>query len=273
MMKNLFGYGSTSNDAAATPNLSTPLTTGSDLGKIVGTKANEIKDNTVKITEKIAEINRQNPSSYRTWKILSGVLMMASSGLNFVLSFVKNEFDEIVLALYSFFFGFLICLMEARTFLLPEAWRERMYRLCRLLDYTWGKGAYFISVGVFQASQGNYQLDFVAGFFTFLVGLLCLSTSRNTNAKLRQLHAALSNGLALRTSLTLSFSSGGYVNRANMRHFFATHGIALSSHELESVFDAFDTDRNEKVSVDEFCLWYDALAQNLVSGDETPLLV
>jgi len=280
-MNTFFGFGDKSSYDEV-PQERAPLGPG-DIGKIVGAKANEIKDNvgakaneikdnTVKISGTITEINRENPGSYRIWKIISGLLMMASSLLNFVMSSVGFEPREIVLALYSFFFGFLICLMEARVFFLPESWKDRMYRLFNMLSYTWGKGAYFLSVGVFSVSQGEYRLDYVAGVFTILVGILCLSTSYGANKKLRELHEIISNRASLKMALTHSFSSNGYVSRMNLRHFFATNGISLSSHELEAVFDFFDSDKNDFVSVEDFCLWYDALAQTIAS-DDIPLLV
>lgn len=217
--------------------------------------------------DKARSLSLDGPVSFRVMAFLAGLFMMFTACINIVGSILVFSFREFVISFYVLFFGLITCLIEGQA---TESRHKLRYHV-KMLEFTWGRGVFYIFSGLLQFSQGKFMLDRLSGIIMMVIGALSTRASAAATEKLASLREAIYN----EKELYIRFDEAdededGYITVYEFEKLCKALGVSLTYHELVASFANVDKDEDECISYEEFESWWskDSTQSSLFDGLE-----
>mmetsp|Transcript_36159 Transcript_36159/g.53018 ORF Transcript_36159/g.53018 Transcript_36159/m.53018 type:complete len:273 (-) Transcript_36159:263-1081(-) len=243
----LRGQADQSQPAGIAPTEATPLNINATLAENAASISEYSKKQGAKMGRRFKEENL----SFRVLALLGGVIMIVSSSIDFVLCALTLHFAKMIVSAYTVIFGIMICLLDSSTL-----WRQWIHYYVRMLEFTWGRGLFYLFAGTLQFPQGN-RLSSLSGGFMIFVGIIALGASYSATKKLSQLHDSIGGEHMLAIKFHECDTDGtGSLNAQQFLLLFSNLGIAVTNQELAAFFSCINKGDDQQITLDEFRFWW-----------------
>jgi len=233
----------------AEPTEDTPLQSSSSSK----TNENKVKEG----ARKLFNITREGPLSFRILAFLGGIGMIVAGLIDIIAdSIVTFNPAGLLVALYAFIFGILICAIEGKRFDIPDHIEKTAKFYFRILDYTWGRGGLYAFAGSLLHTQPS-KVNVGVGVYMIFVGVVALISSLAAGKKLAEVREALDSKRELRNMFDMHDADGnGSLKPAEFAGLCSDLGVVVSYQELVACFNAIDKNDDDKVTYDEMVAWW-----------------
>jgi len=192
---------------------------------------------------------------FRLLAFLAGLFMTILSFIDFFSGIVGTSKADIVISVYTFVFGIIICLLEGRSYICSARLRSASSFYVRIFNFTWGRGMLYILAGFTQLSQTS-KLDILNSYFTISIGFMFILGSYTASDKLKNLREKLYNKELLIKSFKEFSKNQGYLTSSDFANMCGRLGLQLTYHELIISFENLDKDDDKKITLEEFQAWW-----------------
>jgi hypothetical protein len=170
--------------------------------------------------------------------------------------FVEGGFVNTLLNLYQVLFGLLIVGLESQKPVLQSELKTFLFEYFRFLFTLFGRGCFYVLVGV-VVMAANPWTNFFVGAFTTIVGFASLFFGFRSSQKLVALKAMLIDEVAVRMTFSkYDTDCDQKVTWSQFSDLLAELGVNLSHQELEAAVSLIGNDMERTVTADAFCAWY-----------------
>uniref|UniRef100_A0A7S2UFW0 EF-hand domain-containing protein n=1 Tax=Attheya septentrionalis TaxID=420275 RepID=A0A7S2UFW0_9STRA len=207
-------------------------------------------------TKMLAE---EGPKALRPIFFVAGCFMMATSVLDWVHGMFYFSPTHALVAIYTFCFGFVTCLLEGEHVLGNDwmVWQRNLHKHINLFRFVWGRGAFYFFAGSLQFSHMEPLLNMISGGIMMSLGLPSFILGLRTVKKLKLLRESLSDDSGLKQTFDIYDTNGdGYLEPASFSALLKSVGVMLTGDEIVAEFDKMDSDNDKLISFPEFETWW-----------------
>lgn len=226
-------------------------------GKNVMKKATLSKDKEKSWTRWLTE----GPPGYGIVILICGLLTSVGAGKNFFKS--GNAFEYLIHA-YLVLYGIIIMMLEISVCILVvyKGFRRWIETYARFLGQIWGRGIFYIYVSTLLVFLDDLFSQIVGGILG-IMGILALLIWFATYWKMRGLRRMVmrNNREKDPAKIRATFAQydadkSGFIDRTELFQLSDALGYPLEGNQLQSAMDMLDADRNGKIDIDEFMVWW-----------------
>jgi len=145
-------------------------------------------------------------------------------------------------------FGFVTMTVESDGNTISATFKANIIKYCAALDEIWGRGLFYLYIGMTQILGPNEKLF---GWYMCFVGGLMLFIYRLTSKHMARLGDLLAEPGALEAAFDKYSGEDGVLNRPELCKLLADMELELSHAELEMMFKRLDPDHDGYVSLPE----------------------
>lgn len=195
---------------------------------------------------------------FRALAFVGGLGMMVTSLMFFIFHFAVRK---LLLTLFTFFFGFLICVLEAPFFFSSSLTviqaRETILEYSNFLRFLWGRGCFQLFAGLLQLTQVKCHMASGSGAFMCFVGILSILVGRSASRRIKELRNSLNDEKLVKERFQQHDTDGdGFINSSQFSSLLRSFGVALSAKETEIAFHYLDRDDDDLVSEMQVIEWW-----------------
>eukprot|EP00808_Paulinella_micropora_P026181 g2859.t1 len=194
------------------------------------------------------------------------VVCLVNAGLSslvFLSNTMSFSLPRAVLSIYVGLFSLFGIVLECEPLICTRRCKARLEYWCKLLQRRWGRGFFYLLVGLMQASgslKGGGVFTFIAGLFMVGCGIASLIVAFRAGKKLgsiyTQLHKKKSEEELQQTFNKYDTDKSGALDPFELANVAAELGTPLDRNELGAVFALLDSDENGAISFHEFRQWW-----------------
>lgn len=242
----------------AAPSDKTPLNTNANhqlegTDYVVSATLEDGTDFLKRQASKLFQICREGPLSFRILAFFGGIGMVFASLVHPIIHF---SVPALVIAIYTFWFGVLICVVEGRVFDVPKSWQRTVKFYFRVLDFVWGRGVIWAFAGSLMLSQPS-PINNACGFYMIFVGLVAITASIAAGTKLAKLRLAIDSKRDLKRIFgTFDVDEDDALSEKEFASLCFDLGVDVTYNELTACFNAIDKNDNGVITFDEFRDWW-----------------
>jgi len=177
--------------------------------------------------------------------------------IGFFNHFMSLSLLQACLSVYTFFFGFVIVMLESQGIFFPDDWKKRIKVQAKFLTMLNGRGALYVFLGTLLMAQWPDFWESIAGLYMAFLGSFMFFVGLHTKSKLDSVRSSLKNEAAARAAFKAADANGdGSLIVEELAVLCAHMGSSLGTQELESALQTLDKDGNGSVEEDEFIHWW-----------------
>lgn len=183
--------------------------------------------------------------------------MIFSNGIAILGRFFSFNFTGALIAVYGVFFGFIVTMLEAPgPFCCKHKVHDSIRFYAKFLEFTWGRGAFYMFCGSLQVSNWNI-LDWAVGGFMIFVGITALGVGIATARDLKLFKFSVKSEEDLKGKWAkYDEDSNGTLDCKELTKFIKDAGIDMSRNEVAATFLALDRNFDDVISYEEFYSWW-----------------
>jgi hypothetical protein len=206
-------------------------------------------------TEQFKKALAEGPITFRVMAFIGGLAMIVSNGIAILNRIFSFQFAGAMIAMYGVIFGVVISVLEG-----PMSSSKRIQASIRyyakFLKFTWGRGALYIFVASLQISNFNI-LDWAVGGWMMFVGITAMYVGISTSRQLKVLKFSAKSEEDLRDEWKEADADGNdTLDIKELTQFTKKARLQMSPNAIAAAFLAFDHDFDERISFEEFCMWW-----------------
>jgi hypothetical protein len=145
--------------------------------------------------------------SFRIAGMVGGVIMIVSGGLSFYGNFLALSLIQEVLSVYTFFFGFIVVMLEAQGFIYLTAVKSVIKTQAKFLTLLNGRGIFYCFLGTILFAQPGFGND-VLGIYMIVVGIFMFIVGVHSKFKLDGLRSHLKDEAVVAAAFKAADKSG-----------------------------------------------------------------
>jgi hypothetical protein len=209
--------------------------------------------------EQALELRQQAQEGHVSIKMLGvigGILLMVIASLEFVRNLLSLHPVNALIELYTFLLGAIVIVLEGKKMFFTASVNERLHKYALFLKFLWGRGILYFIAGTLIISQMGV-LNFIAGGYMCLLGVMYIVVGHQTASKLRSLRSAMISEQTLRAKFYAADVDGdGGLNKAQFQQLTQSIGMDMTRRETEAAFYHIHKQDNAKLSYQEFHAWW-----------------
>jgi hypothetical protein len=206
--------------------------------------------------EQIRKALAEGPMTYRVMAFIGGLAMIVSNGIAILSRLFSFQFAGAVIAMYGVMFGIAISFLEGPPVVYSERVLASIRYYAKFLEFTWGRGALYVFVGSLQISNFNI-IDLAVGGWMMFVGITAIYLSITTSRQLRLLKSSVKSEEDLKKKWKEADADGSdTLDIKELTQFTKNAQLEMSRNEIAAAFLALDHDFDEKISFEEFYMWW-----------------
>mmetsp|Transcript_30052 Transcript_30052/g.39545 ORF Transcript_30052/g.39545 Transcript_30052/m.39545 type:complete len:266 (-) Transcript_30052:185-982(-) len=189
---------------------------------------------------------------------IGGGYMILSGVLGVLSSIISLKPFTCLMDIYIAFFGVVIVVLESKDKFCSKERKQKLFEMAKFLSFVWGRGAFIMFCGTLLTFSDSW-LDLVAGFSIVILGGYMLYTGRQTAKHLElmktELPAVTEHDL---DSIFQKYDTdqSGQLEAREFEALAKELGIEMSPSELETAMEMMDSQRSGKVSRQAFKDWF-----------------
>lgn len=194
------------------------------------------------------------PFTFRVACFLSGSSMVVC-GIYGI--FVEGGFMNTLINFYQVGFGVLTVGLESHKALFSPGFKDFLFEYFRFLFTLFGRGFFYILVGVVILSANPWWFNFFVGAFAVGTGVASLVYGVQTKRKLGELKYKIGDEVMARQTFARYDGDGDLrVTVAEFAALLDELNVALNRQELEAAVALVGDDMERTIHVDRFVDWY-----------------
>jgi len=199
----------------------------------------------------------EGPMTFRVAALAGGFVMILQGFYSFLGEFLTLSMLQAILDIYTFFFGFVIVMLEGRGFLYPSSVKALLARQAKFLTLLNGRGALYVFLGTLRIAQWPDLGATLLGWYMVLLGLTMAIVGHHAKTKLDTVRVLLPEEQLVRMAFQKADVEGdGSLTLAELGQLCSTLGSTLGAHELETALATLDRNGNGQVEYAEFLDWW-----------------
>uniref|UniRef100_A0A7S1YV34 EF-hand domain-containing protein n=1 Tax=Trieres chinensis TaxID=1514140 RepID=A0A7S1YV34_TRICV len=232
---------------------------GGTAGAVAASVARGAVKHTIATASRVRTMAEEGPLSFKVMAFLAGILMIATSVLDFLNGLLHINPTHVVVAAYVCGSAFVMIILEGRGFI-PEIvikkFQDPIHDNAKFLRYVSGRGAFYFFAGLLQFGHWSF-LNMISGGVVMFIGSLFVVVGRSTAPKLGELRAAIGDESHLQVLFVENDrDKDGFMTVEDFEGLVGTLDLNFSRNECLAAFDAMDGDDKGKVSYDDFKVWW-----------------
>lgn len=213
--------------------------------------------------EEVKRLASEGDFSIRLFALLGGLAMIVTSILGFIGKFVTLRWVNAIIAVYCFFFGIIMVMLEGRRIPFAKKLEGSLYKYALFLKYVWGRGLLYFVAGTLQISSGGL-LELIVGAFVAIVGIAFIIVGRLSAKKLKSLKTSAFSENTLRAEFTDAAGGASHVNMVQFKVLCDSLNVDLNRRELEATWMEVEKADRDEVTFREFKIWWDGADHDVV---------
>mmetsp|Transcript_27568 Transcript_27568/g.56556 ORF Transcript_27568/g.56556 Transcript_27568/m.56556 type:complete len:180 (+) Transcript_27568:73-612(+) len=138
------------------------------------------------------------PMSFRMLGVLGGSAMIIFGFCAFLGKFFSFSMLEAVLQVYTFFFGFIIVMLEGQGMFYPAEWKNIVKKQAKFLTLLNGRGVFYVFIGTLLMAQWPDFWESLLGVYMVVLGVAMFVVGFHSKTKLDNMRTLLQDEVSQR---------------------------------------------------------------------------
>eukprot|EP00567_Pseudictyota_dubia_P016167 CAMPEP_0197438244 /NCGR_PEP_ID=MMETSP1175-20131217/5291_1 /TAXON_ID=1003142 /ORGANISM="Triceratium dubium, Strain CCMP147" /LENGTH=330 /DNA_ID=CAMNT_0042967931 /DNA_START=30 /DNA_END=1022 /DNA_ORIENTATION=- len=201
------------------------------------------------------------PIGFRVLAFVGGCLVIGASIRDMVEEIIFTDPFQTFVACFNVFFGTIMILLESTAVFKKTPWRKTIYTQAAILKTTFGRGFFYLYLGLSICAQNFSVFSFWIGVYVIALGGIAVGVGWWTQRSLTKLREALnSEELVEKTFSECDLNDSGELDLDEFKAMCKTLGVPMNKVQLMAVFDVIDTSdigkRKNRITLEEFKKWW-----------------
>lgn len=216
---------------------------------------------TSKQVANVKEFVMDGPVPFRVLAFGGGCATIGAAVRDMVDEVIFIDVFQTLASMFNIYFGIIIVLLESSALFKKTPWRRDLYVRAAFLKTTFGRGFFYVFVGLNMSAQHFSTFSWGVGLYVLFLGIVAILVGWLTQRRLTKLRDALQDeDMVANEFASADKNNNGSLDMEEFAELCQNIGVPMSKVQLMAVFDVIDTSdvgvRKNTITQEEFTKWW-----------------